>query len=111
MRDEPVGRQGEANKKEQRKTERTTTFRAPSYMHHRIRSSGPAGTPQEDDFEAGFETWTVAYATPSGPGVAACLHAFRSVSRRRPSPRRSWVGCSSLGSTSPLWSSGGCRTG
>ena len=71
MRDEPVGRQGEANKKEQRKTERTTTFRAPSYMHHRIRSSGPAGTPQEDDFEAGFETWTVAYATPSGPGRSA----------------------------------------
>ena len=76
MRDEPVGRQGEANKKEQRKTERTTTFRAPSYMHHRIRSSGPAGTPQEDDFEAGFETWTVAYATPSGPGRSRLFARF-----------------------------------
>ena len=42
------------------RTERTTVFRAPAYMHHRIRSAGAPGSPDADDFEAGFETWTVA---------------------------------------------------
>ena len=53
-------------------TERTTTFRAPSYMHHRIRSAdkpalaavaaGQSERTVNDCFEDGFETWTVAYA-------------------------------------------------
>lgn len=76
MRDQPVGRQGENNKKAGRQTERTTTFRAPTYMHHRIRSSGLAGTAEADDFEAGFETWTVAYATPTGPGRSRLFARF-----------------------------------
>jgi len=62
-----------------RATERTTTFRAPAYMHHRIRSSGSmeeGKEPTEEDFEAGFETWTVAYATPTGPGRCRLLARF-----------------------------------
>lgn len=70
-----------------RATERTTVFRAPTYMHHRIRSSGgKAGTtPNQDDFEAGFETWTVAYATPTGPGRSRLLARFPF---RFPEPKR-----------------------
>lgn len=62
-----------------RATERTTAFRAPAYMHHRIRSSGgveKGATPTEEDFEAGFETWTVAYATPTGPGRCRLMARF-----------------------------------
>ena len=54
------------------KTERTTVFRAPTYMHHQIRTA-PAGS---DDYEKGFETWTVAYATPTGPGRCRLLARF-----------------------------------
>jgi phenylpropionate dioxygenase-like ring-hydroxylating dioxygenase large terminal subunit len=62
-----------------RATERTTSFRAPAYMHHRIRSSGglePGAPPTEEDFKAGFETWTVAYATPTGPGRCRLMARF-----------------------------------
>ena len=76
QRDDAVGRQGEANKAAGRKTERTTVFRAPTYMHHRIRSSGLPDTPEADDFDAGFETWTVAYATPTGPGRCRLFARF-----------------------------------
>lgn len=59
-----------------RRTERTTVFRAPTYMHHKIRSGGLAGTDAEKDFDAGFETWTVAYATPTGPGRCRLFARF-----------------------------------
>lgn len=66
-------------------TERTTVFRAPSYMHHRIRSADKkplaeaiGGGPRsvDDVFNDGFETWTVAYATPTGPGRCRLLARF-----------------------------------
>ena len=65
-------------------TERTSVFRAPTYMHHRIRTAPAraagapteAGTPTEADFARGFETWTVAYATPTGPGRCRLLARF-----------------------------------
>lgn len=63
------------------KTERTTVFRAPTYMHHKIRTA-PAGS--DDDFDKGFETWTVAYATPTGPGRCRLLARFPF---RFPSPK------------------------
>ena len=55
------------------KTERTTVFCAPTYMHHKIRTSPSADS---DDFDAGFETWTVAYATPTGPGRCRLFARF-----------------------------------
>ena len=66
------------------KTERTTLFKAPAYMHHKIRTSPSAGlgqgdletSPGSDDFGKGFETWTVAYATPTGPGRCRLLARF-----------------------------------
>lgn len=54
-------------------TERTTLYVAPTYMHHKIRTA-PAGS--GDDFDKGFETWTVAYATPTGPGRCRLLARF-----------------------------------
>jgi len=67
-------------------TERTSVFRAPSYMHHRIRSAdkpalaaaaaGQGERTVDDCFEESFETWTVAYATPTGPGRCRLLARF-----------------------------------
>jgi phenylpropionate dioxygenase-like ring-hydroxylating dioxygenase large terminal subunit len=48
-------------------TERTSSFVAPTYMHHRIRTAGGSGS---------FETWTVAYATPAGPGRSRLMARF-----------------------------------
>ena len=45
-------------------------------MHHRIRSSGASGTDGAADFDAGFETWTVAYATPTGLGRCRLFARF-----------------------------------
>ena len=42
-------------------------------MHHKIRTSTSADA---DDFDAGFETWTVAYATPTGPGRCRLFARF-----------------------------------
>ena len=61
--DVPIGKQGTDAQKEGKRTVRTSVFRAPTYMHHKIQSAGDDG-----DLESGFETWTVAYATPTGPG-------------------------------------------
>eukprot|EP00929_Paragymnodinium_shiwhaense_P089882 TRINITY_DN50091_c0_g1_i1.p1 TRINITY_DN50091_c0_g1~~TRINITY_DN50091_c0_g1_i1.p1 ORF type:complete len:624 (+),score=136.66 TRINITY_DN50091_c0_g1_i1:67-1938(+) len=75
-------------------TERTTKFVAPCYMHHRIRSAEApkeAGNNQENgspDFEAGFETWTVAYATPTGPGRCRLMARFPF---RFPPPKNKWM--------------------
>jgi hypothetical protein len=40
-------------------------------MHHRIQTEGSDGT-----LDSGFETWTVAYATPTGPGRSRLLARF-----------------------------------
>lgn len=63
-----------------KKTERSTKYMAPGYMHHRIRSTGDDGS-----FDTGFETWTVAYATPSGPGRCRLFARFPF---RFPKPKR-----------------------
>jgi len=55
-----------------RLTERTSQFRAPSYMHHRIQTAGK----EDGSLESGFETWTVAYATPTGPGRCRLFARF-----------------------------------
>merc|ERR1712032_1434373 len=49
-------------------------------MHHRIQTAGKDG-----NFDSGFETWTVAYATPSGPGRCRLFARFPF---RFPAPKR-----------------------
>lgn len=61
-------------------TERTSKYVAPTYMHHRIRTTGKDGT-----LDSGFETWTVAYATPTGPGRCRLFARFPF---RFPEPKR-----------------------
>ncbi|CAE7354829.1 PAO [Symbiodinium natans] len=69
--DTPVGKQGADAKKNGRTTERSTIFSAPTYMHHRIRTADAKGS-----LDNGFETWTVAYATPTGPGRSRLFARF-----------------------------------
>ncbi|CAE7465706.1 PAO [Symbiodinium sp. CCMP2592] len=69
--DTPVGKQGTDAINNGRRTARSTMFKAPTYMHHRIRTSDSKG-----NLDNGFETWTVAYATPSGPGRSRLFARF-----------------------------------
>lgn len=93
------------------RTERTTVFRAPAYMHHKIRTSadddggrddveeGESTKPEQsradqasrDEFERGFETWTVAYATPTGPGRCRLFARFP-FRFPEPKPKRGLLG-------------------
>lgn len=75
-----VGKQGTDALKAGRATQRTTKFLAPTYMHHRIQTVGKDGS-----FDTGFETWTVAYATPTGPGRCRLFARFPF---RFPAPKR-----------------------
>jgi phenylpropionate dioxygenase-like ring-hydroxylating dioxygenase large terminal subunit len=85
-----------------RSTKRTTVFKAPTYMHHRIQTAGKdtkgkgnngsnedgSGNDGDGDgdytldvdmdagLSTGFETWTVAYATPTGPGRCRLFARF-----------------------------------
>jgi phenylpropionate dioxygenase-like ring-hydroxylating dioxygenase large terminal subunit len=83
--DVPIGKVGEANAKNKRVTERKTDFVAPTYMNHKIRSANV----DDMDFDRGFETWTVAYATPTGPGRSRLLARFPF---RFPPPKRRLFG-------------------
>ena len=116
-RDAPVGRVGDANRAAGRATERTTVFRAPAYMHHRIRSSGAPGTPEADDFEAGFETWTVACVRRAKLHNVLSLRASRrgrAGTRRRRAPAAAGSSRASRSASRPrrrarAGSAGGCR--
>lgn len=82
--DVAIGKTGEENLKAKRITQRTTDFIAPTYMNHIIRSADSKTL----DFDAGFETWTVAYATPTGPGRSRLLARFPF---RFPPPKRKFL--------------------